>query len=154
MGHSNKTGDSLEPLIHDANPFSNAKIDQRGPHIISCILLVLLCLVAMFTCVTSVEHGEVLATNLGNIDAFPCLVHWSSPESWAASSLQQSQLTISFPLFLSEMPNTITQYAFNESVPAASFSAKVQFDYDSHPGLSASKVSYETDEFSVWAGQP
>ncbi len=154
MGHSNKTGDSPEPPIHDANPFSNPKTSHRGPCIISCILVVFLCLLAMFTCVTSIEQGEVFATNLGNMNAFPSLVYWSSSESWASSSLQQSELKIGFPLFLSEMPNTIAQYAFNESVPVACFSAKVLFDYDSHPELGASSVSYETDEFSVWAGQP
>lgn len=154
MGHSNKTGDSLEPLIYDANPFSNATTVQKGPRVISCILAVFLCLLAMFTCVTSIEHGEVFATNLGNMNAFPSLVYWSSPESWASSSLQQSELKIGFPLFLSEMPNTIIQYAFKESVPVACFSAKVLFDYDSDPELGASSVSYETDEFSVWAGQP
>ncbi len=100
-------------------------------------------------------RGEnVSVPYIEGMDAFPKLINWSSPKSYTVSAFDKSKLTIGFPKTLSMRPNTMAQYAFSERETISAFHAEVLFDYEVNPSLAASDVSYETDEFSIWAGQP
>ncbi len=101
-----------------------------------------------------IQGENVSVPYIEGMDAFPGLIHWSSPRSYTVSAFDNSRLTIGFPKTLSMIPNTINQYSFSESEAISAFHAEVLFDYAVNPSLTASDVSYETDEFSLWAGQP
>jgi|GEM_PF-6712909 len=97
------------------------------------------------------DSGIGTSNNLYYIDALPLLRTWSNAE--CSVNLQGSNIQIPFPQTLPAI-KTICEGSMATSSPMQSFSVVAQFAFIANPEAIRDSPTYETDELSIWAGQP
>lgn len=88
---------------------------------------------------------------ISNSNALLLLQAWSNAE--CSATLQGNNILIPFPQTL-PTSKTICEGSMTASSPMKSFRAEARFTFTPNPNAIQNSPTYETDELSIWAGQP